>query len=163
MKKVLLILFAALVGVATLSGFIGDSERREKIDKATTPEQLAAALVDSGRLQVTLDKGVLVINRTVDSVLTAGTAVSGFNINTARLVPAVFAKFPQVDSIVFRESGPFRDIRGNESTQEMLRISFMKADANQIHWDRINYDDLPKLGEHYWMHPGLRRALEPSR
>lgn len=122
-----------------------------------------AALMESGKSQVTLDNGVLVINRTVDSVLTAGTAVSGFNIYTARLVPMVFAKFPQVDSIVFRESGPFRDIRGNESTQEMLRISFLRAASNDIHWDRINYDDVPKLGEHYWMHPGLRRAVESAQ
>ncbi|WP_441260826.1 hypothetical protein AB7008_43035 [Bradyrhizobium sp. 521_C7_N1_3] len=151
-------MFVALVGLAALNGVIGDSERRAQIEKATTPEQLAAALIDSGKLQVTFEKGVLAINRTVDSVLTAGTAVSGFNINTARLIPAVFAKFPQVDSIVFRESGPFRDVRGNESTQEMLRISFMRAASNDIRWDRINYDDVPKLGEHYWMHPGLRRA-----
>ncbi|MGY4155538.1 hypothetical protein ACVINW_001380 [Bradyrhizobium sp. USDA 4461] len=158
MKKVLLILIVAFVGFVTVFIFMGESEHRAKIEKATTPEQLAMAIIDKS--QVTFDKGVLAISRTVDSVLSAGTAVDGFNLQTARLVPAVFAKFPQVDSIVFRESGPFRDIRGNESTEEMLRISFMRADANHIHWDRINYDDVPKLGEHYWMHPGLRRALQ---
>ncbi|WP_375789398.1 hypothetical protein ACE10Z_19790 [Bradyrhizobium sp. Pha-3] len=158
MKKVLLVLIVGFVGLVALLGFGGENEQRAKIEKATTPEQLAMAMIDKS--QVTFDKGVLVINRTVNSVLTAGTAVSGFNVYTARLIPAVFAKFPQVESIVFRESGPFRDIRGNESTEEMLRISFMRTDANQIHWDRINYDDIPKLGEHYWMHPGLRRALQ---
>lgn len=144
--------------MVAITTFMSESEHRAKIEKATTPELLAMALIDKS--EVTFGKGVLVIDRTVDSVLTAGTAVSGFNLDTARLIPAVFAKFPQVDSIIFRESGPFRDIRGNESKEEMLRISFMRADASQIHWDRINYDDVPKLGEHYWMHPGLRRALQ---
>ena len=47
----------------------------------------------------------------------------------------------------------------NESTDEMLRIAFTREESDQIHWDKINYDDIPKLGEHYFMHPGLRRAL----
>lgn len=160
MKRVLLILIVAIVGAVAFFGFAADKQRQARIDQAATPEQLAAALVEGGKSQVKFDGGVLVVEQTVEAVLTAGTAVNGFNLNTARLVPAVFAKFPQVNSIVFRESGPFHDIRGNESTEEMLGIAFMREDSDSIHWDRINYDDIPKLGEHYWMHPGLRRALE---
>ncbi|WP_434854408.1 hypothetical protein [Bradyrhizobium sp. HKCCYLS1011] len=157
MKKVLFLLFAGMVGWMI---WTADDERKSRINQATTPEQLAIALVDGGRVQATFDNGALEINRTIDAALSAGWTVSGFNVTVAHVVPAVFAKFPQVDSIIFRESGPFKDIRGNESTEEMLRIAFMRGEAELIHWDKIVYDDVPKLGEHYWMHPGLRRVLQ---
>lgn len=160
MKKVLFILIAAFIGVATILILTAGNERRALIDQATTPEQLAAALVYGGKSQVTFDKGVLLVDHMVDAVLSAGTAVSGFNVNVVRVVPVIFARFPQVNSIIFRESGPFHDIRGNESTEEMLRIAFMREDCDRIHWEKIDYDNIPKLGENYWMHPGLVRALQ---
>ncbi|WFU37368.1 hypothetical protein QA640_23035 [Bradyrhizobium sp. CB82] len=162
MKKVLFILVAAFVGLVMVLVFNTENERQIRIDQATTPEQLAAALLDGGKSQVTFDNGVLVVGHTLDAVLSASTAVSGFNVNVARMVPVIFARFPQVNSIIFRESGPFHDIRGNESTEEMLRIAFMREDSDRIHWDRISYDNIPKLGENYWMHPGLRRALSSN-
>jgi hypothetical protein len=161
LKKPLLLLIALFVALATYLVFDGNSDQQARIDRAATPEQLAIALLQGGKSQATSDHRVLSIERTVDAILTASWAVSGFNLSIARVVPAVFAKFPQVQSIVFHESGPFRDIKGNESTDEMLRIAFMRSESDQIHWDKINYDDIPKLGEHYWMHPGLRRALQP--
>jgi hypothetical protein len=159
MKKLLLLVSALSVALVMVLWFATDSNQQASIDQATTPEQLATALLNGGKSQVTFDHGVLSINRTVDAILTASTAVSGFNLIIARVVPAVFAKFPQVQSIIFHESGPFRDIKGNDSTDEMLRIAFSREESDQIHWDKINYDDVPKLGEHYFMHPGLRRAL----
>jgi hypothetical protein len=157
--KILLLVIVLFVGLVTLLAFNTDNHQQTRIDQATTPEQLAAALLDGGKSQITFDHGVLSINRTVDAVLSASWAVSGFNLIVARVVPAVFAKFPQVQSIVFHESGPFDDIKGNQSTEEMLRIAFTREESDQIHWDKINFDNVPKLGEHYWMHPGLRRAL----
>jgi hypothetical protein len=93
----------------------------------------SASRLDGGKSQVTFDHGVLLINRTVEEIATASMAVSGFNFIIA-LVPAVFAKFPQVQSIVFHESGPFRDITGNDSTDEMLRIAFTREESDLIHW-----------------------------
>jgi hypothetical protein len=160
MTRVLFVLIAAFIGLVVLMALNADNDRQARIDQATTPEQLAAALVDGGKSHVTFDKGVLVVDHTVDAILSAGTAVSGFNLNVVRMVPIIFAKFPQVNSIIFRESGPFHDVRGNESSEEMLRIAFMREDSDRVHWDKINYDNIPKLGENYWMHPGLRRALQ---
>jgi hypothetical protein len=162
MKNLLLLLIALFVALVTFLVFDIDNDQQARIDQAGTPEQLATALLYGSKSQVTSDHGVLLIDRTVDAILTASTAVSGFNLNIARVVPTVFAKFPRVQSIVFHESGPFSDIKGNVSTDEMLRIAFTREESDQIHWDKINYDDIPKLGEHYWMHPGLRRALQPE-
>jgi hypothetical protein len=126
MKKLWLLLAASVLLFVGLVSIVWNAapSMQDLIDKAGTPEQLATALLSSGKSQVTFDHGVLSINRTVDAILTASSAVSGFNLNIARIVPAVFAKFPQVQSIVFHESGPFDDIKGNESTEEMLRIAF---------------------------------------
>lgn len=159
MKKVFFAVMLAFLGLATVLFRNAESERQTRIDRATTPEQLAAALID-GKSTVTFENGVLAVDHTVDAVLSAGTAISGFNVKVARMVPVIFARFPRVDSIIFRERGPFHDIRGNESTEEMLRIAFMREESDRIHWDKISYDNIPKLGENYWMHPGLRRALQ---
>jgi hypothetical protein len=130
-KKLLLLVIALFVGLLTLLALNTDNHQQARIDQATTPEQLATALLDGGKSQVTFDHGVLLINRTVDAVLSASWAVSGFNLIVARVVPAVFAKFPQVQSIVFHESGPFDDIKGNQSTEEMLRIAFTREESDR--------------------------------
>jgi hypothetical protein len=132
-KKLLLLVIALFVALVTLLAFNTDNNQQIRIDQATTPEQLATALLYGGKSQVTFDHGVLLINRTVEEIATASMAVSGFNFIIA-LVPAVFAKFPQVQSIVFHESGPFRDITGNDSTDEMLRIAFTREESDLIHW-----------------------------
>ena len=103
MKRLLLLLIALFVALVTVVWLATDNHQQASIDQATTPEQLATALLNGGKSQVTFDHGVLLINRTVDAILTASTAVSGFNLIIARVVPTVFAKFPQVQSIVFRK------------------------------------------------------------
>ncbi|QHP69555.1 hypothetical protein EI171_21050 [Bradyrhizobium sp. LCT2] len=162
MKKLLWILIAVFIGLAAVTAFMPD-ERRARIDQATTPEQLAEALLYGGKSTASLNNGVLAVNYTPDAVLSASAAVTGFNVNVARVVPVVFAKYSQVNSIIIRESGPFRDIRGNDTTEEMLRIAFLREDAERVHWDKINYDNIPKLGENYWMHPVLRRETQKNQ
>jgi hypothetical protein len=157
MKKLLLFLVLGFVGLIALLIWQGDGDYQKRMAAADTPAKLAAAMLGSGKTEVEGDTA-LRIDYTVDDVLSASWAVSGFNLNTAKLVPAIFARFPRVQSIVFVESGPFTDIRGNKSTDTMFRIAFMRENADAIHWENINFDNVPKLGENYWMHPGIRRA-----
>ncbi len=162
LNKLLGVLVLIAVGLIIYVIVTSGSERQARIDQATSPAELAQALLgsDNGKAEATFDKGVLNAQLTLDAVLSASSAVSGFNLQIVRMVPEVFKKFPDVSSIVLHESGPFHDIRGNKSTEEMLRIAFTRDESDSVHWDNINYDDVPKLGEHYWMHPALRRALQ---
>ncbi|MGX4804866.1 hypothetical protein [Bradyrhizobium guangdongense] len=160
MKKALRVVLIVLVGI-----FVGliwllwpdNAEYQRKIQQASTPEQLVTTMLPGARVDG--ESGPIRIDYTVKSILSATNAVSNFNLQTVRLVPAIFAKFPKVESIVFVEEGPFTDIKGSTSTDVMFRIAFMREEADTIHWDNINYDNVPRLGEHYFMHPGIRRAL----
>ncbi len=158
MKKLLGVLVLASIGLASLLVWQHDGKTQNLVAAADTPATLAAALLGRGATEVGGDRAIR-IDHTLDAILSAGAAVSGFNAATARLVPAIFAHFPQVQSIVFEERGPFTDIRGNRSTETMCRIAFMRQQADAIRWANISLDNIPQLGEHYWMHPGIRRAL----
>lgn len=159
MKKALLLIFLLVVAVTGVMAWQSDGQYQAKLAAATTPEEVASLLLKDLHPEAKMNGGVLSIDYTADAILTAGTAVSGFNVRTAQLVPTLFGRFPKVDSIIIQAHGPFTDIRGNQSIDTMLRISFMRKDAESIKWDNISYDNIPKLGEHYWMHPGIRRQL----
>jgi hypothetical protein len=85
--------------------------------------------------------------------LTIGTDKNFMNVTVASTVPKVFAKFPQVNTIVIAGTGKF-----NESTGPALRMTFTRANASTIKWDKISYSDLPEIANNYWQHPGITRA-----
>jgi hypothetical protein len=85
--------------------------------------------------------------------LTIGTDKNFMNVTVASTVPKVFAKFPQVNTIVIAGTGKF-----NESTGPALRMTFTRANASTIKWDKISYPDLPEIANNYWQHPGITRA-----
>jgi hypothetical protein len=80
MKKLLLLVIALSIALVMVVWFATDNNQQANIDQATTLEQLAKALLNGGKSQVTFDHGVILINRTADAILTASTAVSGFNL-----------------------------------------------------------------------------------
>jgi hypothetical protein len=55
MKKVLLVLVVAFIGLVALAIFGADNERQSRIDEAATPEQFATALLSDGKTQATLN------------------------------------------------------------------------------------------------------------
>jgi len=72
-------------------------------------------------------------------------------------VPAVFRRFPQVATIEVTGIGKFTSIRGHESEQPFMRVTFTRGNAATINWENILTDNVPKLADKFWAHDAYYR------
>lgn len=75
------------------------------------------------------------------------TTISAFNLDVYKLVPALFQRFPQVNAVEITGIGKFTSIRGQESEQPFMRVTFTRSNSATIKWDKITFDNVPKLAE----------------
>jgi len=90
-----------------------------------------------------------------DTPLTAGIAISSFNLDIRELVPEVFNRFPGIAAVKIVARGSFKDVRGNKSVDPMFRITFSRANAARIQWKDILLENIPKVADAYWVHPAM--------
>ena len=130
-------------------------ELQGRIDNAKTPQALVAVILDNPQATASIAQGTLDVQFDRKAIRTAAKAISGFNLDVARLVPNVFERFPEITTIRVVARGPFKDIRGNESTNHMFRITFTRANAATIRWKNIVYGNIPRIADNYWVNPSL--------
>ncbi len=53
----------------------------------------------------------------------------------------------------------FADLRGNTTTEAAYSAAFSRANADTIHWENINTDNVPRLAEEFYRHPAIEREL----
>lgn len=92
-------------------------------------------------------------------LLTGSWGITEFNYTASQVVPAVFdtTQSGYIDEVTIIERTDFTDIRGNKSVDNVLRVSFSRANASTIHWDNITKDNVPRLADSYWAHPSLSK------
>ena len=86
-----------------------------------------------------------------------GTTLSSFNVHVSKLVPAIFAKFPNYNEVLIVGRGKFTNIRGNSSEGDVASALFTRKNAETIKWDNISLSNIPKLADAYGVHPSLRK------
>jgi hypothetical protein len=155
--KVSFIVLAAIFGFAILRGFEQDETQRAdaaaaiqsgdwaKYAKARLPGDSGSAELSDGHLTLKYH----------EPALTIGTFVTGFNLEVARLVPEIFAGAKDVDLVTIVDRGDFVDLRGHSSIGDAIRIEFARQNASQVNWSNVLYDNIPKIADDYWRHPGL--------
>jgi hypothetical protein len=80
-----------------------------------------------------------------------------FELHVNDFVKSESEHFPYLMNIKVTAYGQFRDIRGNESTKDILAAVFTRKNADTIKWGSIAYRDIPLLADDYWIHPQLER------
>jgi hypothetical protein len=80
-----------------------------------------------------------------------------FELHVHDLVKSEFAQFPYLMNIKVTAYGQFKDIRGNETTEDVLAAVFTRKNADTIKWGSIAYRNIPLLADDYWIHPQLAR------
>lgn len=75
--------------------------------------------------------------------------------NATAIIPAVFAKFPELSMITISSTATLVDIKGNESTKEVMSIRFSRDNSATINWENINRDNVMKVADQSWVHPVL--------
>jgi hypothetical protein len=80
-----------------------------------------------------------------------------FELHVHDLVKSEFAHFPYLMNIKVTAYGQFKDIRGNETTEDVLAAVFTRKNADTIKWGSIAYRNIPLIADDYWIHPQLAR------
>jgi hypothetical protein len=86
-------------------------------------------------------------------LLTKGTAETAFQVNLERLIPGVFYKYHDIDSITVIGTCTFKDKKGHESHGNAMRAKFTRDNSESINWGNISLSDLPAIADDYWVHP----------
>jgi hypothetical protein len=87
--------------------------------------------------------------------LSASHAHGAFDGHLRALVPAIFQHFPQFLKIDVVGTAVFTDLRGNSGRMYAVHAVFTRANAQSIHWDKIEISNVAMLADSYWSRPGF--------
>jgi hypothetical protein len=153
-KIVFAVLFGAF-GLWLYSAYLDDSHRLERLDRAGTPEEFIGLLFYEPKSSPKIVRrgNAVEITYNIDPwALTRSTTISNFNLTTARVIPKTFAKFKDIEIIQISAEITFKDIKGREDRGELFRTNFSRKNAESIVWDKIDWDNLPKISDRFWQH-----------
>ena len=85
-------------------------------------------------------------------MLTMGTGKSTFQMELKQLIPGVFYKFRDINTITVVATCTFKDKKGQESRGDVMRAKFTRDNADSINWGNIDSDNLPTIADDYWVH-----------
>lgn len=159
MGRSFLVFGAFAVAVLFIAASLDDDVWRKKLAATNDPAQVVALLLHEARAASTVDRvdsRVVIKYSLAPWALTVASVKRTFNHHVMAIVPEMFRRFSDVQMIELRATGPFRDLRGNSSEQEALRMTFSRANAASVRWDKVNPENLPKIADQYWQHPGLK-------
>jgi len=155
--KIVFIGLAALFGFTIFKGWQQDETNNASAAAALQSgdwAKYAQARLPGDSGSADLVDGVLSMNYH-EAALTNGTFISGFNVEVARLVPEIFAEAKEVQVVTIADRGDFVDLRGHKSIGDAMRITFTRENAAQVNWTNVSFDNIPKIADAYWRHPGL--------
>ncbi len=152
-------LFLGAAAAAAWGAFaVATDDHAAKVAAAPSPASLVSLIVDEPAAHAAVLVKPPLASVTLDLApwaLTVGSMRSTFNMITAQLVPALFARFPAIGRIEIEGDAPFRDIRGNNSSLPALRVAFNRSNADRVQWHNVVFDDVPKFADTYWAAPGF--------
>lgn len=133
---------------------------RAAASTAEDPIELARALIANDKANVAGSsfKGKTTLTfEIVPWALTISTARSAYYSKLKQVVPEVFARFPDVEKIRFEGLAEFKDIRGNMSLGTAIWAEFSRANAASVNWQQVESDNLLKIADASWAHPGFSK------
>lgn len=150
----------AIVGVGALKLQTDHEEQsRKKIEAYTNdPTEFLSAIVNDEKAKpaVYVKGSVATVVLNLDA-WTPKYQLKLFEGKVAIATPMFLAKFPQISSIDYLGQATFVDVRGNETRDWGMKVSFSRQNAATIRWDGIMISDLPQLADAFWVHPGISR------
>jgi hypothetical protein len=153
---IIVVLIAALVVVVALH----QEPSSDPCDtgSATTSAQLVSSIICNSKAEPTTTESngqVRVIYSLKPWALTASVEKWTFYNHVRKIIPAVFAKFKEPNKIDIVGTAEFKDIRGNVGEIYAMRVVFTRSNAATIQWDNIDVDNIPRIADSAWIHPGL--------
>ena len=151
----------AIFGVVKFAIDINDNQTtRTNIEQEANfkehPEALIESLVGNSDIhpKFVVSGDHLVVSYDLDPwSLTVSSAKSSFNLHVTKLIPALFARYPDAQVIQVIGRAEFNDLRGNSSRDDAIRITFSRKNSASINWGNVYYGDIPRIADDYWSHP----------
>jgi hypothetical protein len=151
MKKVLWVTVLTFVGIWIYQTAQEDDAR---IEAATSPSEFVRLKLNDTDAQVKEKDGELDIVYFTETV-TVWHLTKGFYGDVRYTVPAVFEKFPSIQSVHIKLETNFIDGQAKEIRAPAFKATFTRDNSNSIQWDSILLDNIPKLADGFWKHPNL--------
>jgi hypothetical protein len=131
-----------------------------KVEPVTIEDHVNEVLRHGGKdanPQVAIDGDVARIRYSIQpwAAFSASSTEGIYGLHVATIVPKLFEKVPELNRVEIVAHGSFRDRRGNDTVEDVLRVSFTRRNAEAIKWNRIRYSDAPSLADRFWRHPGF--------
>lgn len=127
---------------------------------AEEPEKLAQRIVDNddAHLIAAVIDGTFKVKYSLDPwAMTANTTLSAFEMQAKEIVPAIFSRFHDVQSIQIMAEATLQNIRGNRYHTPVLRIEFTRRNADTINWQNVLGENLPRIADSFWQDPSFDR------
>jgi hypothetical protein len=74
---------------------------------------------------------------------------------TRDLVPLIFEKFPEADSVIIEAYTDFVDIRGNEFNEQVFSVLIDRKNSDSTNWANVKLDDIMEFAD-YWQSPAVK-------
>ena len=89
--------------------------------------------------------------------LTDGHMRRAFNQDVLRAFPSLFSRFPKINRVRLIAFSDFREITGH-TVNAVAFVMVMTRQTNQrIKWSAVDPANLPRLADHYHLHPALKK------
>lgn len=131
-----------------------DRAREATLASSSDPAAIVAALAikKPGDVKVERAGNLMLVSIDIGGIYVEGDATE----KAIRIVPALLQRFPGIDEVDLRLRTGFQDRRGNRSQQDAVRVVFTRKNAATIRWENMLRDDVKRVADRYWVHPGAR-------
>ena len=157
--KLLVIAAAIGVGVIVYPQVSSDQPSRPKAEfDPARPESIVSEVQsENARAAATFDAGELRLEYSIMPwALTTGTARRQYYSHAKRLIPIAF-RSPKVAVFCNVITATFKDIRGHEAESRAAELCFTRASAARVNWENVDFDNLPRIADRAWIHPGFAK------
>jgi len=132
-------------------------EKNKIITTSNDPPEIITAIIDKTNAKPVTSITNQKMTITIDDVSSLGAnnkdEIWEFNYDCEKIVPLIFAKFAYVDRIDMIGKAVLVDIRGNKTTDVVLRVPFTRANSAKIQWNNIKVENINLLADEYYVHP----------
>ena len=122
------------------------------------PQQLAKLIISEvdAEVDAKTDEQTITIEYSIDPwALTNGTAKLMFCGHVRDLVPQMFERFSESQTVRVNSWATFTDVRGHDSRAYAFKVRFSRSTGKTVNWENVALSNLPIVADGYWQHPGL--------
>jgi hypothetical protein len=88
--------------------------------------------------------------------LTRGTTKSQFFYMSSKMFRRLFQADPSLDRISILGTVTLVDVKGNKSQGDGFTLAMLRKNNASINWDNFRSENLPRVTDSSWIHPGFR-------